>query len=104
MLRTLIYFHVYIILDIPITYRNASVLCQSECTCLHKTVNMVVFFVKSNENTYPKVRALQIYRVVPITKRELINDIIIVFLCYLTAQIYFVYYSYIHSGFYFIFF
>ena len=37
-----------------ITYRNDSVLCQSECTCLHKTVNMVVFFVKSNENTYPK--------------------------------------------------
>jgi len=31
---------------------------------------MVVFFVKSNENTYPKGRALmQIYRVVPITKR-----------------------------------
>mgnify|MGYP007091342811 FL=1 len=30
---------------------------------------MVVFFVKSNENTYPKGRALkQIYRVVPITK------------------------------------
>ena len=27
---------------IPITYRNAAVLCQSECTCLHKTVNMVV--------------------------------------------------------------
>jgi len=31
---------------------------------------MVVFFVKSNENTYPKGRALmQMYRVVPITKR-----------------------------------
>jgi len=30
---------------------------------------MVVFFVKSNENTYPKGRALmQMYRVVPITK------------------------------------
>ena len=43
-----------IILDFPITYRNASVFCQSECACLHKTVNMVVFFVKSNENTYPK--------------------------------------------------
>jgi len=28
------------------------------------------FFVKSNENTYPKRRALvQMYRVVPITKR-----------------------------------
>ena len=39
------------ILDFLITYRNASVLCQSECACLHKTVNMVVFFVKSNENT-----------------------------------------------------
>jgi len=70
MLRTIIYFHVYIILDFSITYRNASVLCQSECACLHKTVNMVVTFVKSNELTYPKGRALmQIYRVVPITKR-----------------------------------
>ena len=35
-----------------------------------KTVNMTVFFVKSNENTYPKGRALMhMYRVVPITKR-----------------------------------
>ena len=64
------YFHVYIKLDFPITFRNASVFCQSECACLHQTVNMIVFFVKSNENTYPKGRALmQIYRVVPITKR-----------------------------------
>ena len=38
------------ILDFPITYRNAPVICKTECTCLHKTVNMVVFFVKSNEN------------------------------------------------------
>jgi len=70
MLQTIIYFHVYIILDFPITYRNTlSVLCQSECACLHKTVNMVVFLVKSNENTYPKGRALmQMYRVVPIMK------------------------------------
>ena len=74
MLRTPIYFHVYIILDFLITYRNVSVLCQSECACLHKTVNMVVFFVKSNENTYPKGRALvQMYRVVPITKREIVS-------------------------------
>jgi len=37
---------------------------------LHETVEMVVFFVKSNENTYQKGRALtQIYRVVPQTKR-----------------------------------
>ena len=69
MLRTQIYFHVCIILDFPITFINTSVLCQSECTCLHKTVNIVVFFVKSNGNTYPKGRALmQLYRVVPITK------------------------------------
>jgi len=69
MLRTIIYFHVYTILDFPITFRNDSVLCQSECTCLYYTVNMVVYFVKSNENTYPKGRALmQMYRVVPKTK------------------------------------
>jgi len=34
------------------------------------TVNIVVFFVKSKEDTYPKGRLLmQMYRVVPITKR-----------------------------------
>ena len=67
--RTIIYVYVNVILDFPITYRNASVLCQSECGCLHKTLNMVVFFVKSKENTYPKRRVfIQMYRVVPITK------------------------------------
>jgi len=70
MSRTMIYFDVYIILDFPITYRYTSALCQSKCACLHKTVNMVVFLVKNIENTYPKGRALmQMYRVVPITKR-----------------------------------
>ena len=50
-------------------------LCQSECARLHKTVNMVVFFVKSNENTYPKGRELmKMYRVVPITKRGNYNS------------------------------
>jgi len=58
MLRTMLYFQVYIILDFPITYRNGSMFCQSGCACLHKTVNMAVFFVKSNGNTYPKGRAL----------------------------------------------
>ena len=67
MLRTLIYFHVYIILDFPITYKNASVFCQSDCACLHKTVNMVVSYVKSN--TYLKGEALmQMNRVFAITK------------------------------------
>ena len=66
----IIYVHVYIILDFPITYRNTSVLCQSECACLHKTVNLIVFLVKSNETTYPKGKAfMQMYRVVPIKKR-----------------------------------
>jgi len=70
MLRTMICVHVYMMLDFPITYRNAAVICHSECACLHKTVNMAVFFVKSNENTYSKGRAfMQRYRVVPITKR-----------------------------------
>ena len=50
-------------------YRNVSVLCQSDCACLHTTVNMVIFFFKSNENTYTKCRQLiQMYRVVPKTK------------------------------------
>jgi len=39
---------------IPITYRSASVLCQSDWPCLHKTVNMLVFFFLNDENTYPK--------------------------------------------------
>jgi len=59
-------FHVYIILDFPITYRNVSVLCQSECVCLHEKVNMVAVCVKYNANTYTKRRAfVQMYRVVP---------------------------------------
>jgi len=71
MSRILIYVHVYIILDFPITYRNTSVLCQSECACLDKTVNMVVFFVKHDENTYLKGSAiLQMYRIVPQIKKE----------------------------------
>jgi len=51
-------FPCYILLDFPITYINASVLCQTECACLHQIVNMVVFFVNCNENTYTKRRAL----------------------------------------------
>jgi len=71
MSRTIVYFHVYIILDFHITYRNVSVLCQSEWACLHKTVSMVVFFVKSNVTAYPKERALmQMYRVIPQTKKR----------------------------------
>jgi len=46
MSRTIKYVHVNIILDFPITYKNASVLHHSECACLHQTVNMVVFFLK----------------------------------------------------------
>ena len=42
---TVIYFHVDIILDFPLTYKNASVLCL-ECACQHNTVNIEVFFVK----------------------------------------------------------
>ena len=54
---------------LSITYRNASVTWLDRA-CLHKTVNMLVFFVKGNENTYPKGRSLkQMYRVVPISKR-----------------------------------
>jgi len=53
-----------------ITHRNNSARCQSEYAYLHKTVNVVVFFVKFCENTYPKGRALiQMYRVIHTTKR-----------------------------------
>ena len=68
MSRTIICFHVNIILDFSVAYKHAVVLCHSEC--LHKTVNMAVFFVKSNRNTNPKERALvQMNRVVTQTKR-----------------------------------
>ena len=72
MSRTIIYVHVYIILDFPITYSNAL-----ECASLHKTVIMAVFFVKSNENTYPKGRALILHSCPSNEKREfgsLINN------------------------------
>ena len=36
MSRAIIYFHVLVISDVPIT----------ECACLHKTVNMVVYLLK----------------------------------------------------------
>ena len=63
---------IFLYIDYPITYIHASVLCQSECACVYKTVNMVVFFVKSNEINYPKGRALlQMFRVVPQMKSEL---------------------------------
>ena len=61
-----------ILLDFPITYRNASVLCQSECACLHKTLNMAVFFVKSHEKresthahvqSYPYNETRELYKV-----------------------------------------
>jgi len=51
MLRTILYFQVNVVLDFPLTYRSTAVICQSDCACLHKTVNMTIFFVKSNENT-----------------------------------------------------
>ena len=70
MLRRIIYFHVYIILDFHIRYKHDSVICQLECACLHKPANMVLFFVKGNENAYPKWRALKkMYRVVTQKKR-----------------------------------
>ena len=40
----IIYVHANIILDVPITYINDSVLCQSEYACLYEI----------NENIYPK--------------------------------------------------
>ena len=46
MSRKIIYVHVYITSDFPITYTNVSVLCQSEYACLYKIVNMEVFFLK----------------------------------------------------------
>jgi len=71
MSRTLIYVHVYIILDFLITYRNALELCQSEFTCLHETVNMVVFFFKIMKIPNQKgENPCKLYRVVPQMKRE----------------------------------
>jgi len=46
MSRTIVYVHVNIILDFPVSYTNASVHCQSECPWLHKTVNMFFSLLK----------------------------------------------------------
>jgi len=54
MSRTIIYVHVNIILDFPITYLNASVLSQTECACLYQTVTMAVFFFLNNGKELPK--------------------------------------------------
>jgi len=63
--------NVYILLDFPKTYINAKVFCQTECQCLHNTVNMEVCCFKTIKNTYPKGRALvPMYRVVSQTKSE----------------------------------
>ena len=43
-LKTNIYIHVNMTLDFPISFVNALVFCQSECTRLYQTVNTVVFF------------------------------------------------------------
>ena len=67
MSRTAIYVHVYIKLDFLITYRNDSVLYQSECACLHKTVNMVSLLTVMKIPTQKRA-LMYIYRVVPITK------------------------------------
>jgi len=46
-------------LDFPITHRNASVFCQSEFACLHNVNSKHgSCLYKSNENIYPKGRAL----------------------------------------------
>ena len=56
---SIIYVHVYIKLDFPITYTNESVLSQSECPFLHKK------FFLNDTNTYSKGGALmQMYRVI----------------------------------------
>jgi len=66
---TIVYFHVNIILNFPITYRNAAVLWQSDCACLHQTLNLAVFFVKVMKiPTQKGTTLLQMYRVVPQTK------------------------------------
>ena len=63
---------------IRLSDKNVAVHWQSECASLHITVSMAGFFVKTNQNVYPKGRALQrIYRVVTHTKKE--NGVV---LCY----------------------
>ena len=50
--------------------KHDSVCYQSESTCLHQTVNMVVFSFKIDKNTYPKQRAfMQIYKGISQTKK-----------------------------------
>jgi len=59
MSSTIVCVNVNILSDFSITYTNKSMLCQSECACLHKTVNMVVFkkILHNSEKTYENVHS-----------------------------------------------
>ena len=75
MSKTIIYFHVYIILDFPV-HRNASVLNrQSEFTCLHKTVNMVKNSLKTMKIPTQKESTQRNVQSCPSKKKEGITDV-----------------------------
>ena len=71
MSSTIVCVNVNIMSDFSITYTNKSMLCQSECACLHKTVNMVVL-----KKSYTIVRKpMKMYRVLYETKRGHIKNV-----------------------------
>jgi len=71
--------HVYIIQDVPIRYRHASVFCQSDYAFLHKTVNNELSLLKVMKiPTQKGEHSCKCTWVVPIAKRE--N-------CYMTVTI-----------------
>jgi len=55
---TLIYLHVNIIFDFPITYKNVSVPIRIRMSTSNRKHGS--FLYKNNENTYPKGRALNV--------------------------------------------
>ena len=75
MSKTIIYFHVNIILDFPV-HRNASVLNrQSEFTCLHKTVNMVKNSLKTMKIPTQKESTHRNVQSCPSKEKEGITDV-----------------------------
>ena len=61
------------ILYLYLTYKNAPVLCQSICACLHQTINMVGFISLDNKNHTKKGEHLCKYTVVPQTKKGILK-------------------------------
>ena len=66
-------------LDFPITYQHASVLCQSLCACLHQKVKKASFlfinikYLPKRESTHANVQSLSLKRKEGIQSRSVLT-------------------------------